>query len=179
MTTTSGASSGNTARYGWRYSLFAGIVAFPIAAGVMLVLGRGDMSWSDAAILTVAAVIAARLGGWLALLSGGRDHGIRAGAFTAVGYALLCGILVQTSFAFRLLFEPSLERLTTSERWQLVLNDGVPAFIRDFVIGSIVGALFIAGLFGWLIVFACMVGTLLFQRIIRRRRGAYDRELRR
>jgi hypothetical protein len=184
MTTTSDASSGNTARYGWRYSLFAGIVAFPIAAGVTLLFGRGVINWPLVAFLTVTAIAAARLGGWLALAWGGRDHGIRAAAFTGIVYAFLCGILFEGALAFYLLFEPSLQQLSAHERWQLVLHDGLPSFVRDFVGGVIFSTLLVAAAFGWLILLACVGGTIAFHRLMRiesspRGGGAYDRELRR
>jgi hypothetical protein len=150
-------------RHGWTYSLFAGAFAAPFVIAV----GRLD-HWQIfsplVACFTLAAVLAARLGGWLGLLCGGRDHGLRATAFTFVIYIFLCGAITQYTFH---LANPTPEALAASDPWQIAEKSGAVSFAWYFTKESFAGALLVAITFGWLIFLACAIGLLLFDKLIR------------
>jgi hypothetical protein len=65
------------------------ICALPFVIVVVPWLGRGPIFSLPTASYVLGAIVAARLGGWLA----GRDHGVRATAFTFVIYIFLCATL--------------------------------------------------------------------------------------
>jgi hypothetical protein len=82
-------ASGNPAdrrpapRLGWRFSLFTAVCAGLVAAWIDRLKPLSEQLAEDVP-LVVLAFAAARVAGWLAVWTGGRDHGFRAGAFTWV-----------------------------------------------------------------------------------------------
>lgn len=150
-------------RYGWSYSLFAGIVALPF---VLLLFGAfGHFLPMATAEFTLGAIVAARLGAWLGLLCGGRDHGLRATAFTFVTYIYLCGAGVVASDHYRF---PVPKELASFNEWSVALNAGTLQVMWVFLKESFASALLVGLTMGWLILIACLVGVLLFDAVLRK-----------
>jgi hypothetical protein len=153
-------------RNGWAYSLTAGIVALPFVIGFVVLLGHGPISSLPTVGFTLGAIVAARLGGWLALLFGGRDHGVRATAFTFFIYIFVCGAI--GIILFHIAHPtPVPDPLASYDQWQVAQKAGALPFAWEFVKESFAAALFVAMAWGWLIFIACAIGLLLFDRLLR------------
>jgi hypothetical protein len=153
-------------RHGWTYSLMAGIVALPFVIGVVVLLGRGPIFSLPTVGYTLGAMVAARIGGWLALLCGGRDYGVRATAFTFVIYICLCGTI--GIILFHIAHPPPVpDPLASYDQWQVAQKAGALPFAWEFVKESFAAALFVAMVWGWLIFIACIGGLLLFDWLLR------------
>jgi hypothetical protein len=140
-------------RHGWAYSLFAGLVALPIAAWFVW-LQHLSRPFLVAVAMTFAAIVLARLAAWLAILSGGRDHGWRATAYTGLFYLVFCGALVVI--------------LVHDDIWQLAQQQGALLFAWWFFKQTLGGIFFVlVGFAPWTLVPACVVGTLAFHALIR------------
>jgi len=145
-------------RRGWTYSLFLGFVFLPFVA-LAMALSRGPVISLQVAVFALGAMVAARIGGWLAILCGGRDYGARAFVLTFVVYILLAGVIGRTFYG---LAHPDMKSL------QVAREAGALAYAGDFAKDSFAAALYIAMAYGWLIFIACSVGILLFHAILRR-----------
>lgn len=145
-------------RRGWTYSLFAGIVALPVAIWFAW-LQHGPKPSLLAATMTLAAMVAARVGGWLAILSGGRDHGWRAATYTGVIYLLFCGAL-----GVILLYLPD----APHDAWALIQQMGAPAFAWRLAEQTVLSIFLVMAIFAWWTLLpACVVGTLAFHLLLR------------
>ncbi len=148
----------HSVRRGWWYSLFAGVVACLVAISFVSVDYLPQPTLFVVA-MTVAAMVSARLGGWLALLSGGRDHGWRAAAYTCLLYLIFCG----TAGGIAII----LSEVPAEDAWAHLLRGGVLDVAGRLAEGMIAGSLS-AMFFGWwVIALPCAIGTLLFQALLR------------
>jgi hypothetical protein len=169
-------------RHGWTYGLFAGIVAFPLAVLFAWTHVTHDVPTllRIATAMSLGAVVAARVAGWLAVLAGCRDHARLAAAFTAILYIVFCGALAVILGHLSTLSSVAAGRLDPSELinidpWTRLQQQGRPAFAWWFVKESL-GAMFFVVLFyaPWTIVPACVLGTLAFGRLLRIPRAPRD-----
>jgi NAD(P)-dependent dehydrogenase (short-subunit alcohol dehydrogenase family) len=157
-------------RNGWAYSLFAGVIALPIAAWVVRSFVTHDLTMMSqvVAAMMFAAIAAARVGGWLARLVGGREYGLRAAIFTGLVYLIFSGVLGVLLEQWPHLSHAAAERLdplilATADSWTIYLREGQLAFAEWFAAQTF-GFVFVILLFfaWWTIVPACIIGTLLF-----------------
>ena len=144
-------------RHGWTYSLFAGVVALPVA-----IWFAWSQHWPNpsvlAATMTLGAIVAARLAGWLAVLSGGRDHGWRAATYTGVIYLVFCSALG--------VILPHLQD-APRDAWTLAQQKGAPAFAWWLVKEAVGSMFFVIVMFAWWTLLpACVVGTLAFHQLL-------------
>jgi NAD(P)-dependent dehydrogenase (short-subunit alcohol dehydrogenase family) len=160
---------------GWAYSLFAGVIALPIAALFVRSFVTHDLTIMSqiVAAMTFAAIAAARMGGWLARLVGGREYGLCAAIFTGLVYLIFSGALGPLLGQWPNLSHTAAERLdplilATAESWTIYLREGPLAFAEWFAARTF-GFVFAIVLFfvWWTIVPACIIGTLLFHGLLR------------
>ena len=87
-TATPGAAVIGGNRHGWSYSITAGLVTGLAVLG----LTAGKIGLRGFALYAIVVFVCARIGGWLALVSGGRDHGWRAGLYASALFCPLMGL---------------------------------------------------------------------------------------
>ena len=140
-----GGTSGNPAdrrhappRLGWRFSLFAAVCAAVVDAYIERFQPIATQL-AEGVPLVALAFAAARLAGWLAAWTGGRDYGIRAGAFTLVLFSL--GVSIMTG----------LSSAAHRAEW---LADPLAVLNHLTALSLIVGTVALV---------PCLVGSLLFQ----------------
>jgi hypothetical protein len=145
------------ARHGWSYSLFAGIVACLV--GIVFVwLNYLPNPALLVALVTTGAVLSARLGGWLAVLSGRRDHGWGAAVYTSLLYSIFCGAGGMIAI--------DLSEVPLQDAWAHLLRGETLSFLGRLAEQTAIGSLSVLTFGWWAIALACLIGTLLFHALL-------------
>jgi hypothetical protein len=139
-------------RYGWRYSLFAGLVALAISFAWMI-YQNDTLGWDSIKIIFViaaTAVIATRLAAWIAWQFGLSDHGALAALLTWPAFSF--GLVVTISVTDVVTTSPSLPLWAKSPG--AVAISLTTTFVYVLLLGSVIT------------VPACVIGTLIFNGIV-------------